>query len=262
MSNVDEARSEYRYKRLLSVQHRSPSLRAIWKRAYGDDYPEEVMPFGFVTRWDIERLARELGVAAGDRFVDIGCGRGGPGLLVAKRTGATLLGIDIVAEALAHAEAMRATLGIDAASFRVGTFTNTGLEAESMDGAMSVDALWMVKDKRAAISEVARCVKRGGRFAFTTWETGAATSTSRCLATSGGLLDEAGFTVLGHEATPNWLDRQLAVYQGIVEHEDTLVGELGAEAMATLLLEARELPEVMRSKAQRVIIVAERRARP
>ena len=35
---------------------------------------------------------------------------------------------------------------------------------------MSVDVLWMVPNRPAALSEVARIVKPGARFVFTNWD--------------------------------------------------------------------------------------------
>lgn len=39
---------------------RSPTMRHIWRKVYGEDYPEEVDPFSFVTVTDLRRIAREL----------------------------------------------------------------------------------------------------------------------------------------------------------------------------------------------------------
>ena len=56
------------------------------------------------------------------------------------------------------------------ATFRQGTFEETGLESASADAVMSVDALQYVPDKTAALVEVARILHPGGRFAFVAFE--------------------------------------------------------------------------------------------
>jgi len=45
----------------------------------------------------------------------------------------------------------------------------TGLRAESVDAAMCVDALQLMPHRNLVIAEIARILKAGGRFAFTTW---------------------------------------------------------------------------------------------
>lgn len=73
---------------------RSPTLRHVWRKVYGADYPEEVDPFSFVTLTDLRRISHELRVGPGQIFADLACGRGGPGLWIARESGATLVGID------------------------------------------------------------------------------------------------------------------------------------------------------------------------
>ena len=41
----------------------APTLRRIWRGAYGRDYPEEADPFGFVTVTDLRRIGRAGGRA-------------------------------------------------------------------------------------------------------------------------------------------------------------------------------------------------------
>jgi ubiquinone/menaquinone biosynthesis C-methylase UbiE len=56
------------------------------------------------------------------------------------------------------------------ASFRRGTFAETGLEAGCADGVMSEDALQYVPNKGAAFREMARILRPGGRLVFTAFE--------------------------------------------------------------------------------------------
>jgi 2-polyprenyl-3-methyl-5-hydroxy-6-metoxy-1,4-benzoquinol methylase len=90
-----------------AVEH-SGSFRRIWREVYGADYPEEAAPFSFVTITDLHAIAEAVGVRAGGRLLDLACGAGGPGLWVAEKTGADLVGIDFspvaIAQARAHAE--------------------------------------------------------------------------------------------------------------------------------------------------------------
>jgi ubiquinone/menaquinone biosynthesis C-methylase UbiE len=130
---------------------RSETRRKNRREVYGADFPEEVDPNSFLTMTELRRMAQELKVGSGDTFIDIGCGRGGPGLWVARETGAALIGLDQVEVALEQAAQRAADFDVvDRARFQLGDIQSTGLEASSLDGAMSVDVLIFVDDKRAA----------------------------------------------------------------------------------------------------------------
>ncbi|MCP2163246.1 class I SAM-dependent methyltransferase [Goodfellowiella coeruleoviolacea] len=244
------SQAETRYTEVLRRQRDSATLRRIYRDAYGADYPEEIDPFGFVTRTDLRRIADLVGLRPGQRLADIGCGRGGPGLWVAGELDVSLVGVDVVAAAVAEAAERSAELGRARARFAVGSFTATGLPAASCDAVMSVDALWMVWDKPAAMTEVARVLTLGGRFVFTTWEP--------AYLDHRALLAEAGLDVLVREETPDWLSRQLAVYRGILAHRRQLAEEMGQTAAAVLIAEARETRPVLPS-TPRLLIAARRR---
>ena len=57
----------------------------------------------------------------GSTFVDVGCGRGGPGVWVAARTGATLIGLDIAEAPLVEARGLAVAFRLDA-TFQRGEF--------------------------------------------------------------------------------------------------------------------------------------------
>ncbi len=154
--------TEARYRPVLAVRGWSTTLNAIWRDAYGDDYPEDVEPLGFSTLSELELMRRWLGVGPGESIVDLGCGRGGLGLWLARATGASLVGIDIVPEATEEAARKAQAFGpAVSARFQVGDFRHTGLPGSVFAGAVSVDSVWMVLDKVAAIREVQRLLVPG-----------------------------------------------------------------------------------------------------
>ena len=67
-----------KFDRSHAIHARSATLRRIWRDAYGDEYPEEASPNGFIPRSILRRLADELRVGPGETLVDLGCGHGGP----------------------------------------------------------------------------------------------------------------------------------------------------------------------------------------
>ena len=81
-------------------QPESAVAAGIWAEVLGDEYPAELAPHSYTTRSELQVVAAALAVGSGDVHVDIGCGRGGPGLWVAATTGARYVGIDIATSAL------------------------------------------------------------------------------------------------------------------------------------------------------------------
>ncbi|MFD9947405.1 class I SAM-dependent methyltransferase [Nonomuraea sp. NPDC059023] len=238
--------AEDRYADFYARQLSSPTLARIYLDVYGDDHPEELRPFGFVTRTDLARFAVLLELRPGMSLVDLGCGRGGPGIALARAAGARLLGLDPLAVAVEGARELSVSLGLPEARFAVGGFTATGLEPASCDAVLSVDALWMVWNKRAAFAEVARVLRPGGRFVFSTWEPS--------YLDHGGLLAAAGFTVTAKEEADRWLERQLRVYELVRARAAALEAELGPGA-SVLLEEARDTPATLPA-SPRVIMAA------
>jgi ubiquinone/menaquinone biosynthesis C-methylase UbiE len=219
----------------------SPTHRAIFREVYGADYPEDVAPNSFITMPLLRRMAQSLAVGPGATIIDIGCGRAGPSLWVARETGAALVGVDLASMAVAHAARRAQEFGVaDRAQFEVGDCTALRFAAHTFDAAMSVDVLWMVPDRPAALREVARVLKPGARFVFTNWD--------RDLAPPGTpppapdhrpLLRAAGFAIETYEDIPEAEAKRRAVYERYVASEAALQRELSVAAVQSMLFEAR-----------------------
>lgn len=69
----------------------------------GEGMPPSVQPFSFVPLAGLEALAASLAMQPGQTLVDLGCGQGGPGLWLADRAGAHLVGVDHSGAATAEA---------------------------------------------------------------------------------------------------------------------------------------------------------------
>ena len=110
------------------------------------------------------RLVREaLAVEAGDRVVDVGCGPGfyAAELLTEVGAGGSLVGVDASAAMLTAAA--RRCKGLGNASFQEGRATALPLEAGSFDRALCVQVLEHVADVPAALAELHRVLRPGGR---------------------------------------------------------------------------------------------------
>ncbi|MGC0336807.1 class I SAM-dependent methyltransferase [Streptomyces sp. SLBN-8D4] len=239
---------EDRYRSVLANQGRGSTLQSIYRDIYGADYPGEVEPFGFVTLSDLRLLTQILAESHTTRLLDVGCGRGGPGLWIARELGVPLIGVDIIAEAVAAASDRAAGFGMaSSARFYVASATDTGLPAGGFDGAVSIDALWMVHDKAAAFRELARVLRPAGRLVFTSWEPARLPYDS--------FLERAGFTDITKQEIAGSRDREIAVHKAILRHGEAICLELGKEAAEVLMAEATHTPALL-DGTPRVIISA------
>jgi ubiquinone/menaquinone biosynthesis C-methylase UbiE len=148
----------------------SPTLRSIWVEVYGDRFwPDLDPPWTQATIEDVRFLADRLGTHSGSRFVDLGCGSGCFLRFAARNLGQRIVGID--ANPLAIRVAQERCVGLlDKIAFETGDIGETGFPVETFDGAVSLDVLLFVADKRKVLREVARILKPGARFAGTTFE--------------------------------------------------------------------------------------------
>ena len=55
-------------------------MARVWAAVLGEEYPAELAPYSWITRTELADFVREVRVSAGDLLVDVGSGRGGPGL--------------------------------------------------------------------------------------------------------------------------------------------------------------------------------------
>jgi ubiquinone/menaquinone biosynthesis C-methylase UbiE len=219
----------------------SATQKRIRREVYGEDFPLEADPRSFVTLPELRAMAQDLRVGPGEELVDLGCGQGGPGLWVARETGARVLGIDLSSSGVALALERAKALGIaDRANFEVADLMSTGLASERFDAAMSVDVLWAVLDKLSALREVARILRPRARFAFTSWD--------RDLSPPGypppvsnhrPVLEQAGFELEIYRVQPDAEIRRRAYYEALVAAESDLVREMGAEGATKLMFEAK-----------------------
>ncbi|CAK7272628.1 hypothetical protein SEPCBS119000_005226 [Sporothrix epigloea] len=117
-----------------------------------------------------ESVARDLGLAPGDRVLDIGCGRGRVAAHMAKYTGAHITGINIDPNQLAQARAWNVQQGL----------SNTFVERDqndlplpfadaSFDAFYQIQAFSLCQDLPAMFREVYRVLKPGARFSFLDW---------------------------------------------------------------------------------------------
>lgn len=235
------------YQRFYSFAARSSWMQRIWEEAMGDELVPGLDQYSYVTRGELEQIGEGLGLKAGAEVLDMGCGRGGPGLWLAASYGWRLTGVDIAPGAVSQAtEFQRAFELAHPARFLEGHFAEIPLAEASMDGVMSVDALWTAQDKVQALKAVAQVMRPGARFAFTHWDY---TTIDPVPA-----FEQSGLKLVERTESEDWLARQEAVYAGILAHEAELREEMG-EAAEVLVNEARTVPTYLPYSIRRVYLM-------
>ena len=103
---------------------------------------------------------------AGERVVDIGCGAGIDSLVAAQMVSSTghVIGVDMTPAMLEKAAASAAAADVDNVEFRAGYGESVPVPDEWADVVISNGVLNLMPDKVAALTEMARVLKPGGRL--------------------------------------------------------------------------------------------------
>jgi len=117
----------------------------------------------------IPELAGELRLTPGSTLLDLACGRGAYGLLIAQKAGTHLIGVDFSAQALTEAREQAARMGVSNASFRDGELTAAGLPGASVEAVICTDAIQFPDEPACAYDEIRRVLKPGGRVVLSRW---------------------------------------------------------------------------------------------
>jgi ubiquinone/menaquinone biosynthesis C-methylase UbiE len=234
----------------------SPGIRRVWE-AVDPDLPPAIEPFSFVSVALLGHVAHALALSPAQTLVDLGCGRGGPGLWLAKSQGVALIGVDFSTVAVQQANDRAALFGLaDTARFVVGDLAATGLPDATADAVVSIDALHLAVDLAAAGREVLRILRPGHRLVLTSWQPQTpddARLPSRLRVNWAAALRSVGLVDVQVESRAEWHELFTRVYRVALD-----LGAPGDDvALAGLQDEARQhLPLV--EFVDRVVVTATR----
>ena len=112
------------------------------------------------------RLAELVSVPPGARVLDVATGAGAALLPVARRLGpgARVTGVDLSAEMLQRAEQAARAEGLTNVELRKMDAENLGFPDETFDVVLCANAIFLFPDKSAALREMYRVTKPGGRL--------------------------------------------------------------------------------------------------
>jgi SAM-dependent methyltransferase len=235
LTEADMARAA-QYDRIYPLVSRDPLVHDLHRQALGDDYPEGIDVTGSCTRGTLDRALSGLRLPEDGLLVDLGCGLGGPGRWLARRSGARVLGLDVSQAAVdAATAAAREYLEPGRYEYRRGSFSATGLPDQYADAVMAIEALPMAVDRGAVLAEIHRILRPGCRATFTGGDR--LGEPSRWTP----LIEEAGLTIVSSYLDEARSQRWLVVCALWVEHEAELRASLG-DLAEEFLTDARNAP--------------------
>lgn len=209
----------------------------IVRRALG--LPSGMDVSGVLPWAGVAEVAAALNLAPGRLLVDLGCGRGGYGLEIARQTGARLLGLDFSPVAVAAARGRAASADIAAgAAFCVGNVTAAGVGTGVADAVVCIETIMFAGAHLDALRECRRILAAGGRLVLTCWE-------ARNLADERHPqwarridlmrdLAEAGFEQVDVAGKPAWREAERDLYESALQADAA-----GDPAIESLQEEAR-----------------------
>jgi ubiquinone/menaquinone biosynthesis C-methylase UbiE len=110
---------------------------------------------------------------SGANVLDVCCGSGASAIPAAIKVGSngSVLGVDLADSLLTLARHKSQQQGLANIEFRCGDFTNLSLPSESLDAIVCVFGIFFVPDMEAAVAELWRMLRPGGKLAITSWGT-------------------------------------------------------------------------------------------
>jgi SAM-dependent methyltransferase len=224
---------------------RSPSRDQIVRRALG--LPSDMDASGLLPWAGVTEVAAALNLAPGQLLVDLGCGRGGYSLEIARQTGARLLGLDFSPVAITAAASRAASADIAGrAAFCVGNMTAAGVGTGAADAVVCIETIMFAGAHLDVLRECRRILAAGGRLALTCWEaTNLADERLPQWARRIDLmrdLTEAGFERVDVAGKPAWREAERDLWESAIQADAA-----GDPAIESLQEEARRALELFDS---------------
>lgn len=143
----------------------------FWSSATGAQWVELQDRIDTLLSGVLDRLLIKADVTSGQSVLDIGCGTGASVLALCERVGpdGAVEGLDIAAQMLESARQRAQQAGHRNARFTLSDAQVHPFEPRAYDQVVSRFGVMFFEDTIAALSNIARAVKPGGRMTFACW---------------------------------------------------------------------------------------------
>jgi SAM-dependent methyltransferase len=221
----------------------------------------------FMRATEVRTLARQARIGPGVSVLDLCCGVAGPGRMITAESGCRYLGVDHSASSLAAARELAGNLPC-----RFEQAHLPPLPGGCFDVVLLLETVLAFPDKEALVSEVARVLEPGGRFAFTVEEGRPLTQPERArmpgadtvwlieLAELTGVLRGAGLTVIWQqEYSSSHRAIATALHRCYRADSSDIADQIGTQATAELITAHRLWSDWLGSgRVRKFAIVAEK----
>lgn len=244
------------------------ALSSARTAAYGPG--EFVGQESFMRASEIRRLAEAAGVGPDTSVLDVCCGVGGPGLLIAREFGCTYHGVDASESAVRIARSRARDLRC-----RFDVSVVPPLPSGRYDVVVLLETLLAFRDKAALLKHVVDVLPVGGRFMFTLEEGAALTEAERSrmpdshtvwldpLPAMLAALPAAGLRVTSHtESTRSHQEVAQRLHDEFVADASHISNEIGVDALESLLAAHRLwIDWFARGRVRKFVFVTEKAGR-
>lgn len=152
----------------METQEDARTRAATTYNAASDHYDDPSNSFW--ERFGCRTIGR-LDLKPGARVLDVCCGSGASAIPAAEAVGPNgfVLGVDLAEDLLELARIKARNRGHENIDFRAGDLLELGLPESSFDAVICVFGIFFIPDMQAAVRELWRLVRPGGKLAITTW---------------------------------------------------------------------------------------------
>jgi cyclopropane fatty-acyl-phospholipid synthase-like methyltransferase len=146
------------YTRYYRATRDSAAYAEFCRRLFGANYAQH----GFADMAQLDLLLSKAQLQPGERVLELGCGNGGMAEYIAGKTGAHVIGIDLIPEAIRQAS--RRKDGSTRLDFLVADIAQLPFVNAAFDVVIAIDTLYF-GELPALVCEVKRVLVAGGRLA-------------------------------------------------------------------------------------------------
>lgn len=115
-----------------------------------------------------DMMVAKLKIGAGSHVLDVGCGVGGPGVRMARLTGARVTGVSVSREQVKLANSLAESAGLaEQVTFQWGNAMELPFLAQSFDAAIALESIMHMPDRGQVLAQISRSLRPGARLVLT-----------------------------------------------------------------------------------------------